>query len=333
MRHYVDCYPCFLRQALAAARMTTSDEGIQRAVLRQVAAILAELPPGATPIEMGSRIHGAIRARTGSVDPYRRVKEAFNREALDLYPRLRAYVRASDDPLRAAVVVAAIGNVIDFGANPGFDLERSLESGMARGLASSDLPSFAQRLGAVERVLYLGDNAGEIVFDKVLVEEMASRGVRVTFAVRDAPILNDVTLEDARAVGMGQVADVVSSGVAAPGMLLAQASPEFLDLFSGAALILSKGQGNYEGLSEAEGPLFFLLMAKCPVVARDLGVEVGDLVLRRGRGGRGESIDRRTNASRSIEPLEAWNVTDSAGRAAGAEDVARRPGPPACGQT
>jgi hypothetical protein len=261
--------------------MATPDQSVQRAVLREVAEVLSGLSPDVTPIEMGSRIHGAIRERTGSVDPYRRVKEESNREALDLYPRLKEYVETSADRLQAATVVAAIGNVIDFGANPDFDLERSLEMGIAKGIPRSDFLDFGTRLGEVDQVLYLGDNAGEIVFDKILVEEMCSRGLGVTFVVRDAPILNDATLEDARALGMDQVANVISSGIVAPGTLLAQCSRDFLELFSGAELILAKGQGNYEGLSLEEGPLFFLLTAKCPVVARDLGVDVGDLVLRR----------------------------------------------------
>jgi len=267
--------------------MATADEDVHRAVLRQVSTLLAELPPDTTPIELGSRIHRTIRERTGAVDPYRRVKEESNRKALSLYPRLKEYVRTAEDPLLAAVITAAIGNVIDYGANPGFDLERSLEQsleeGMARGLTRSDLPGFAARLDDVDHLLYVGDNAGEIVFDRVLVEEITRRGVRVTFAVRGAPILNDATLEDARAVGMDRVATVVSTGIVGPGTILAHADPGFLDLFSRTDLILAKGQGNYEGLSGEEGPVFFLLMAKCPVVARDLGVAVGDLVLRSAR--------------------------------------------------
>jgi len=250
--------------------------------------MLADLPPTATPIEVGSRIHAAIRERTGAVDPYRRVKEEYNEKALRLYPRLKEYVDASADRLAAALTVAAIGNVIDFGANPDFDLERTLESGMARGLTGTDLPALVERLGEVDGVLYLGDNAGEIVFDRVLVEELVDQGADVTFAVRGAPILNDATVEDARAVGMDRVAEVVSSGTAAPGMLLAQADRGFVDLFSRSELILSKGQGNYEGLSHQDGPVFFVLIVKCPVVGRDLGAEVGDLVLRKaGRTGRG----------------------------------------------
>ncbi|MEJ2215282.1 MAG: ARMT1-like domain-containing protein [Gemmatimonadota bacterium] len=281
MQHDLECYPCLLRQALEASRMATSDEAIHRTVLREVAALLSELCPGTTPIEVGSRIHQAVRQHADSPDPYRQVKLDSNRRALALYPRLRKYLESSESRLETAVVIAAVGNVIDFGAHPHFDVESALENGLRSGLTGSDFHSFARRLGEVGQVLYVGDNAGEIVFDKVLVEEMASRGVRVTFAVREAPILNDATLEDALAVGMDEVAEVVSSGIVGPGTVLAQGSWHFQRLFSRSRLTLAKGQGNYEGLSQETGSLFFLLMAKCPVVARDLGVEVGDLVLRR----------------------------------------------------
>jgi len=286
LRHYLDCYPCFLRQALEAARMATPDEGVQRDMLREVAGVLADLPPGATPIEMGLRIHAIIRERTGVVDPYRKVKEESNRHALSLYPRMKERVEDSPDPLLTAVTLSAIGNVMDFGANPGFDLEQSLEEGMARGLTGAGFPLFTRLLGESSQVLYIGDNAGEIVFDRLLVEQIAAMGVKVTFAVREAPILNDATRDDARETGMDRVAEVVSSGVVGPGTLLDHCSPTFIELFKRSELILAKGQGNYEGLSSETAPIFFLLMAKCPVVARDLGVEVGDLVLR-GPGVRG----------------------------------------------
>jgi hypothetical protein len=140
----------------------------------------------------------------------------------------------------------------------------------------------------VGNVIYFGDNAGEIVFDRLLVEQMAAGGARVAFAVRGGPILNDATLEDAVYVGMDQVADVVSSGVVSPGTLLGHADPTFLDRFHRADLVLAKGQGNFEGLSDVEGPLFFLLKVKCPVIARHLGAELGALVLRAGSGSHGE---------------------------------------------
>jgi len=280
VKHYLECYACFIRQALEAARMATPHEGVHRAVLTEVSGIMAELPPEATPVEMGLEIHRAIRERTGVEDPYQDVKRESNRHALSLYQRLRESVEASPNPLEAAVTAAAIGNVIDFGANPDFDLEGALEEGMARGLKGSEFALYSRRLEEVDRHLYIGDNAGEIVFDRLLVETLARRGVRVTFAVRDAPILNDATVEDALEVGMDRVAQVMSSGTLGPGTLLDRCTPAFQEVFRQSPLILAKGQGNYEGLSDVPGPIFFLLMAKCPVVARDLGVEVGDLVLR-----------------------------------------------------
>ncbi len=259
--------------------MATSDEAEHRKVLAEVAQLISELPPEATPVEMGLEIHRTIRRRTGDRDPYQEVKRKSNRHALSLYPRLREYVDASPDPLKTAVTAAAIGNVMDFGANPDFDLESALEEGMAKGLEDSGFTQFARRVKEVDHLLYIGDNAGEIVFDRLLVEELSGLGVSVTFAVRGAPILNDATMEDALEVGMDQVAEVLSSGVQAPGTLLDQCNPEFLEIFRRAPLILAKGQGNYEALSGNRGPIYFLLMAKCPVVARDLGVEEGALLM------------------------------------------------------
>ena len=280
MKAYLECYPCFLRQALESARMATVDEAIQRRVLQRVADLIADFPPDATPIEMGEDIHRIIREITDSSDPYHEVKRESNNHALSLYPQLRAMVETSTDPLLTAVKLAAIGNVIDFGANPGFDLDRALEEGLTEDLSDSDFPLFKDRLRRVDEVLYIGDNSGEIVFDKILVEQLVRHEKEVTFVVRGGPILNDATMEDARTVGMDGVAKVISSGVLSPGTILRNAQPEFLDRFHRAELILAKGQGNYEGLSEEAGPLFFLLKVKCPVIARHLGAGMGDLVFR-----------------------------------------------------
>lgn len=282
MEAHLDCYPCFARQALDAARMATSDEELQLEVLQKVATLMGRLPPDATPVDMGFAIHRTVREVTGHPDPYREVKKEYNDRGLALLPRLRGVVRNSPDRLLAAVKVAAVGNTIDFGADPGFDLDRSLEEGLSADLVSSDIDLFARRLAQVESILYVGDNAGEIAFDKILVEELARAGLPVTFVVRGEPIINDATFEDAIYVGMDELAEVVSSGVGSPGTLLSRSSREFQESFSRAELVLSKGQGNYEGLSGEGGPVFFLLKVKCPVVAEDLGAELGSLVFRAG---------------------------------------------------
>jgi len=280
LKAYLDCFPCFLRQTLDAARMATEDEVTQRRIIQTVASLIAELPSETTPIEVGLEIHRVIRAMSGCADPYRSVKRESNDHALSLFPELRQRVMESPDPLLAAAKLAAVGNVIDFGANPGFDLDRSIEEGWAADLTGSDYPAFRRRVEQARDVLYLGDNAGEIVFDKLLVEQMAKNGARIAFAVRGGSILNDATMEDASYVGMDRLAEIVSSGVLSPGTILGHAHPAFLDRFDRAELILAKGQGNYEGLSDVPAPLFFLLKVKCPVIARHMGTELGDLVLR-----------------------------------------------------
>lgn len=280
MRAYVDCFLCFLRQALEAARMASKDEEVHRRVLQHVGALIAEFPPEATPMEMGREIHRAVRELSASPDPYRQVKRESNDLALALVPELQKRMKDSSDPLLTAVKIAAAGNVADSGANPGFDLRESIRDSLVQDLADSDFPLFSERLQGARRILYIGDNAGEIVFDKILVEQMVARGAEVTFAVRGGAVLNDATLEDAHYVGMDEFAEVISSGVLAPGTLLGDCEPAFLDRLKNADLVLAKGQGNYEGLSDEPGPLFFLLTVKCSVVAHHLGARIGQRILR-----------------------------------------------------
>ena len=280
MRVYPDCIPCFLRQALEAARRVTEDRKEQREVLSEVAALIPSLPMDATPVDMGRVIHRTVNAVIGSVDPYREVKKEYNDRALLLYPQLKQRVKNSPDSLLTAIKLSAAGNVIDFGVGAKFDLSQSIEEGLREKLVGFDYALLKERLEQVEEILYLGDNAGEIVLDKIVVEELVSRGKKVTFVVRGKPIINDVTLEDASYVEMDEVANVISSGCDAPGTTLRYCDSAFIETFGKSKLIIAKGHGNFEGLSEEDRPLFFLLKVKCPVVAAELGATVGSIVLR-----------------------------------------------------
>jgi len=284
MKVYLDCLPCFLRQALGAAQRATDDERTQREVLDRVASAIPSFPLDVTPIELGRTVHRIVREVTGVDDPYRETKRADNERVAALLPRLRETVEQSADPLRAALTLAAAGNLIDFGARSEVDFDRAIERGLEDGAGMVDYPQLSARLASIDDVLYLGDNAGEIVLDRLVVERLADLGKRVTFVVRGRPIINDVTAEDAAFVGMNDVADVVSSGSDGPGTALRSCRPAFVDAFRRAALILSKGQGNFEGLSDENAPLFFLLTVKCPVVARELEAEIGTTVLRAHEG-------------------------------------------------
>ena len=283
MRTYFDCIPCFLRQALDALRRMGGDEAVQEKVLRAVLKAAGEMDLGRSPPAMGQVIHRLIREATGDADPYREAKERLNRLALDLYPGLRRRVVEDSDPLAVALRLAAAGNVIDLGVKSGIaeaEIAGAIGDSLSAPLDGGAVERFRRAADLAENILYIGDNAGEIVLDRLLVEQLGAG--KVTFAVRGAPVINDVTVADAEASGMAEMVEVIDSGSDAPGTILEDCSDAFRERFAGAALVLAKGQGNYETLSDADKPVFFLLKAKCPVIARDIGCPVGSLVLQGG---------------------------------------------------
>jgi uncharacterized protein with ATP-grasp and redox domains len=280
MKTYLDCYPCFLRQALDAARMTGADEEQQKAVLDRVLDLLRRIEPSSTPPEIGDQVHRIVRREVGDSDPYRIAKEASTRRALALYPQLRALVAGADDPLDVAARLSIAGNIIDFGPDQEYDLWGTVERVLAQPFAVDDGAAFRQVLSNVGQVLYLADNVGETVFDRVLIEVL---DVPVIYAVKGGPILNDATREDALAAGLDLVAEIVDTGLDAPGVILPRCSEEFRRLYDKAELVVAKGQANYETLSEEGERVFFLLQTKCHVIARDVGVPVGSIVLRQGQ--------------------------------------------------
>jgi len=281
MQTYLDCYPCVLRQSLEAARMAGASELQERSVIQQTLEILKNLPSGATPPEIGSRVHQMVRELTGNNDPYLDVKQASTRQALEMLPKLRAILETSEDRLETAVRLSIAGNIIDFGPNRTYDLWEVVEQVMCQEFAINDMVDLRKGLAASTSVLFLGDNAGETVFDRLLIETL---DVPVTYAVRGGPVLNDATIEDALAAGIDQVADVVTNGARMPGTSLSMCSPDFVERFKSADLILAKGMGNYETLSEVEAPIFFLLQVKCLIIGHDVGAPAGSIVLKRGKG-------------------------------------------------
>ncbi len=280
MRTYLDCYPCFLRQALDAARLAGADESQQKVVLDRVFDVLKQIGSSSTPPEIGDRVHRIVRQEVGDSDPYQAAKETSTRQALVLYPRVKALLAEADDPLDVAVRLSIAGNIIDLGPDQEYDLWGTVERVLAQPFAVDNRGAFRETLSRAGQVLYLADNAGETVFDLALIGTL---DVPVVYAVKGGPILNDATREDALAAGVDQVAEIVSTGSDAPGTILGRCSEEFRHLYDDAELVIAKGQANYETLSE-EGPkVFFLLQTKCPVIARDMGVPVGSIVLKQGR--------------------------------------------------
>jgi uncharacterized protein with ATP-grasp and redox domains len=279
MRTYLDCYPCFLRQALDAARYAQADDDQQRAILNLVLDTLRSLDAASTPPEIGDAIHRIVRQETGGGDPYAGAKEEATRQALALYPRLKTLIAEAPDPVAVAVRLAIAGNIIDLAPGNTYDLWQTVERVLDQPFAIDDSRAFTRALASTETLLYLADNAGETVFDRALIEILQ---VPVIYAVKGGPVLNDATVDDAIAAGLDRIAEVVSTGSDAPGTVLRTCSPGFRRRYDDARMIVAKGQANYETLSSEGDHLFFLLQTKCPVIADDLGVSVGSIVIKRG---------------------------------------------------
>jgi uncharacterized protein with ATP-grasp and redox domains len=211
-------------------------------------------------------------------DPFEEEKINSNAHAKELYKEWKPAVLSSPDPFYLALRLAIAGNIMDYGANNSFDIHQTVTAVINASLAIDHSKLLKKRIKEAERILYLGDNAGEIVFDKLLIEIMMHK--EITYAVKAGPVLNDATITDVKEVGMDWVADIVSNGYDAPSTVLHKCSKEFLEIYNSADLIISKGQGNFEGLMhQNDSRIFFLLMAKCDVIGEILNVEKGSFIV------------------------------------------------------
>ncbi|MBN2116436.1 MAG: DUF89 family protein [Anaerolineales bacterium] len=279
MKTSLDCIPCILRQGLEAARLVSEDSAVHEQVLRDVLQWTGEMNLRQSPPEMAQRIHRRLREITGVDDPYRQAKDRLNRLALELISGFRTAIESADDPLQMAARLAIAGNTMDMGVN-GNLTETNIRQVMNRALTEpffGEWESFRQAVIEARSILYLADNAGEIAFDRLLIEQLSPE--RVTVVVRGAPVINDATLIDARAVGLDEIVEVIDNGSDAPGTILSDCPEEFRRRFAEADLIIAKGQGNYETLSDEPGNLFYLFKVKCPVIANRIGQPLGTQVL------------------------------------------------------
>jgi uncharacterized protein with ATP-grasp and redox domains len=282
MRIFLDCIPCFVRQALDSARLVTDDEQIHEKVVREVLRLAADLDMSQSPPVIGQQIHRLIRKLIGNTDPYRELKQRFNRLALELCAELEERVRTSEDPMETAVRLAIAGNIIDLGVKTSIkesNVEKVIRDCLTADFDSRQVEGFRNAVSRAEKIFYLADNAGEIAFDRLLIEQLPLE--KVTVVVKGEPVINDATIEDAEFVGLTEIVEVIDNGSDAPGTILETCSQIFRNRFAESDLVIAKGQGNYETLSDADKNIFFILKAKCPVIARDLGCEVGEMILRK----------------------------------------------------
>ncbi len=279
MKTFFDCIPCLIRQSLASVRLVTDDERIHEQILREVLLETSRMDLEQPPAAMSQIVHRRIRQLCDNGDPYRESKDRFNQLALELLPGFRRRMEEAADPWETAVRLAIAGNIMDLGVKSGLsesDIQISIAQSMYEPLDGS-ISGFVAAVADAQSILYLTDNAGEIVFDRLLIEQLPCE--KVTVAVRGVPVINDATLEDAETAGLTELVRVIDNGSDAPGTVLPDCSDEFRRLFDEADLIISKGQGNFETLNGSLRPIYFLLRVKCSVIASDIGCPVGRMVL------------------------------------------------------
>ena len=284
MHTHLDCIPCFLHQSLEAARMATSDEQKHEEVMKKVMNYLQTIDYHRTPPEISQHVHHIIRSVTANKDPYKKVKKDANQHAKKQYPILKRMVSESTDPLLMAVKLAIIGNVIDFGTMNRINIKDMIDNISQKKFDDSDYQRFKNQIENAETIVYLADNTGEIFFDRILLGQIYSENRHITYVVKQHPIINDATIDDAVFAGIDAYAEIIAgdSDVAysAPGMIVSNMSEELHKLIEKADVVISKGQGNYESLSENTREIFFLLMVKCPLVSTNIGIDVGTMVLK-----------------------------------------------------
>jgi uncharacterized protein with ATP-grasp and redox domains len=228
--------------------------------------------------EFSRELHHKLRNYTHNPDPYLKEKKENNDQAARMIPKLERIVRKSSNPFCTALKLAIAGNIIDFAANDTFNLQATIETALESEFAIDHSEQLENEIKRAHSILYLGDNAGEIVLDKLFIETINHPGL--TFVVRGSPVINDVTMDDAEYTGMKEAANVISSGYDAASTIPEKSSKQFQEYFRNADVIISKGQGNLEGLVHLNDKrIFFLLMVKCDVMAEFLKVEKGSLVL------------------------------------------------------
>lgn len=283
MKISYECGPCFLRQAREALDLSTDDEALKMEVIGEIFKYLSEnFHQGTNSNSTGSTMHAMIKEKTGCRDPYYKEKIESNKLALKYLPDVKKILE-DDDSLENYVKIAIIGNILDFGAfTLDDDIESVIKNSLQKDLVIKDIEEFENSLKTNDEVLYLVDNTGEIVFDKLLLSKIKEYGLDITIAVKSEPILNDACMAEALDAGLDEFGDIVEIGAGTVGYVDSKISDEFREIFNNHKFIISKGMGNYEGLTEIDlssKEIYFLLCAKCNTISKDIGVNLHDMLL------------------------------------------------------
>jgi uncharacterized protein with ATP-grasp and redox domains len=285
------CIPCIVSNFLTLLKTGVLPDNAREPAMRHLLAFLSEADFQQSPPVLGREIHRMIREELNNPDPYREIKDNYNRMILGMYSDLEKLVINAQDPFDTAMRLAIAGNVIDFGSQHQLDILETINQVINAHIIIDDSQKLKEDLKSAKSLLYIGDNCGEIVLDKLFIQHI--KVANIYFAVRSSPVINDITRDDALMVGMDKIAKIITTGDNAPGAVWESTSNEFKEVFNKADVIISKGQGNLEGLIDVPGNIYFLLVTKCDLIARRMGAIKGDFIVKH----RSTSIEQKTNKS------------------------------------
>ncbi|MBU4314403.1 MAG: DUF89 family protein [Actinobacteria bacterium] len=282
MKLHLECIPCYIRQALEAAQMVTEDKKLQEQILRESLIAASKFDTESSGFITQAKIQNVIKEILPDGDPYRKVKEKYNRITLGLADELKRVIEISTDPFETSLRISLAGNIIDFGPNITLNkkiIKEAIKKSLSQNLDEEKIKLLKENINNAKRILFIGDNAGEIVLDKIFIEKLPKE--KITYVVRGGYALNDATMQDAKMVGMTDTVRVITTGLDMPAAILPLCSKDFLVNYKRSDLIIAKGQGNYEALCEEDKNIFFLLKIKCPIVASTFKkrYKVGDIVV------------------------------------------------------
>ncbi|NQU17535.1 MAG: DUF89 family protein [Candidatus Saganbacteria bacterium] len=280
MKAFLECVPCVLNQIIKILRKKVKNQKKREKILLDVLRCFSTIQlSSVTPPELTHEGHSILRKHLGNKDFYKEEKEESNKEALALVPKLEKTIRQSKNKLHDALLLAIAGNIIDYGPEHKFDINKTLRLVLKKKLSGKQFNLFRKKIKGSKRLLYICDNAGEIVFDRLLIEYLIENyDLEVTVAVKSKPVLNDALIEDARFIKLDKFVGVIESGSVTAGTSLDKVNKEFKDAYDKADIVIAKGQGNFETLPH-DKKIFFLLMVKCAHLALATNLKYGEIVL------------------------------------------------------
>lgn len=282
MKLHNECIVCLFKQVLDVGKTATDDREKIKELLDSFALKIPELNFEQIAPEIVEELNNDLKRKLNTQDPYQDFKEKHMQLAHKIYPHAKKMVENSKDKIQTALLLAATGNSIDAGISNNIDIENIFEDDVKNGFIINDIKDFEKSLADSKKLVIIADNSGEGYFDKILIEEINQMyDIEIYYAVRSEPVINDITAKEAAKIGINEVAHIIDSGSKAPGLLMKEATEEFKNILHESDITISKGQGNYESISEENIPVYYLLKAKCEVIASHFGIKKGGLIFQK----------------------------------------------------